>query len=428
MTDAVPSVLLALGALAAAALGAFVLRSTPKGAFAVWTGVLFFVPVWVGVTVGIFWSGIVLITIALLVVNSGRVPLHPADGWVGAFAAIVLGLLVLGGVGLPAAVSAILEWVVPYCWGRLVLARVSPVWIIRTVALMAVVAASLAIAEFVTSVNPFVLIPGTGVPYEDWSPLQERAGIQRAEGAFGHSIALGASMAISSAFVVAAPWRPVPKLVAVGLLTAATVFSFSRAGLVALAVTLALSICLLPGVSRRFRAMAVGTAIIGIAVIVPLLDSVFGAAGDEAAGSAGYRTDLLVLLRHVELFGNPGDWSSLVSGDHYLGFFADSIDNALLLMLLRFGYIPTLLLFAAILCALLPVIRREQRNPAAIAVAGQLPSLLVVALITQYGVFLWFCIGLAVAWGQVREGTRPVDSRLTRVGTDSGVQGAARHG
>ena len=37
-------------------------------------------------------------------------------------------------------------------------------------------------------------------------------------------------------------------------------------------------------------------------------------------------------------------------------------------------------------------------NAAGIAIIAQLPSLWVVALITQYGMMLWFCIGLALTW------------------------------
>ena len=43
--------------------------------------------------------------------------------------------------------------------------------------------AALALVEFVTGWNPFVHVPGSGSLYEAWSPIQERGGIARAEGA-----------------------------------------------------------------------------------------------------------------------------------------------------------------------------------------------------------------------------------------------------
>lgn len=55
---------------------------------------------------------------------------------------------------------------------------------------------------------------------------------------------------------------------------------------------------------------------------------------------------------------------------------------------------------AAIVCAAIMTVRRSTRSPASIAVVGQLPSLVVVALITQYSMFLWFCVGLAITWAR----------------------------
>ncbi|MGO2585605.1 MAG: hypothetical protein ACTH9F_09715, partial [Brachybacterium tyrofermentans] len=94
------------------------------------------------------------------------------------------------------------------------------------------------------------------------------------------------------------------------------------------------------------------------------------------------------------------------------------IDNALMLMLLRYGAIPTLLLLATITCVVLLVARQVGRNPAALAVVGQLPSLVVVALITQYGTFLWFCVGLAIGWGPVHRAAG--DTGTSRTRTEAG--------
>lgn len=401
MTTVAPTALLALGALASVVVAVFVLRALPRASFVAWTLVLFFVPVWVGVSAGVFWSAITALTVLLLIAHWVRIPLHPADGWMAIFVVLLIGLLVLRDVAYPSALTAVLEWVIPYLWGRLACARVGTRWITHTIALAATVAAALALLEFATSVNVFVLIPGPDPLYSAWDELQPRGGFLRAEGAFGHSIALGAALAMSSAFVIAARWRTIPTVVAIGIIVTATVVTFSRAGLITLVITLVLAIWLLPGVSTRLRGAIAVIGAAGVVVILPVVEGVLGAAGEEAAGSAGYRTDLLVLLQQVKLFGSPGEWESLVTGDFYLGYFARSIDNALMLMLLRYGAVPTFLLLTVIACAVVLVFRRFQRNPAAFAVAGQLPSLFVVALITQYGTFLWFCVGLAVAWGPV---------------------------
>lgn len=374
------------------------LRLLPRAAFVGWVCVLFFVPIWVGVNISFYWAAITLLTALLIIVNWSVVPLRAADAWVAGFVIVIVGLFGFGSVDLASLVAALLEWVIPYIWGRVVLARIGVEWVTSTISVIAVVAALLAIVEFVTSFNPFVLIPGSGVVYDTWSPLQERGGQLRVEGAFGHSIALGAALAMSSAFVVATKWKLLPKIGAVVIIAIATVLTFSRAGLITLVLTLVLSTFLIAGVSTRFRVSVAFAGILGTAIVIPIIDSVFGAAGDEAGGSADYRTDLLVLIEQVQLFGNPGDWYSLVSGDYYLGYFARSIDNALVLTLLRYGYIPTLLIMAALIAAAVMSVRRTTRNPASLAVVGQLPSLFVVALITQYSMFLWFCVGLAITW------------------------------
>jgi hypothetical protein len=333
-------------------------------------------------------------------------------------------------VTLSESVTALCEWVIPYTWGRVVLARVSTRVVSTTITVLATVAAVLALIEFMTSFNLFILIPGAEPLYSSWNTLQERGGILRAEGAFGHSIALGATLAMSSAFAVAAPWRALPKSFAVAMIAAATVVTFSRAGLITMVLTLVLSISLLPGVSRQFRIMAVGAGVLGTAVALPIVNAVLGAAGDEAAGSAGYRTDLLVLASQVQIFGNAGQWQSLVTGDYYLGYFARSIDNALMLSLLRYGVVPAALAFTVIVMAAMLVLRRESRNPAALAVLGQVPSLVVVAFITQYGAIFWFCVGLALSWQWARssdDGNHDSEMRLGVVATD-GSPGVIRTG
>lgn len=403
MTTSLPIVLLAFGALAGAVIVVFGLRAMPRASFVLWAVVMFLVPVWIGVGLGIFWSAITVLTVMLLIANRTVVPLLPADLVLAVFAVMVVGLHLLGGVALGATVTSMLEWVVPYIWGRTVLARVSTGWVTSTVTVLAMVAAALAVIEFVTSFNLFILIPGSEPLYSSWNTLQERGGILRAEGAFGHSIALGATLAMSCAFAVAAPWRTVPKVVAVMLIGGATVLTFSRTGLITMVLTIVLSIWLLPGISRRLRVLATGVGALAAVVVLPVVQGVLGAAGDEAAGSAGYRTDLLVLLDQVRIFGDAGPWQTLVTGDFYLGYFARSVDNALVLTLLRYGLVPTIAAFVVIAFAAAQTLRRNVRSPASVAVLCQLPGLLVVALITQYGAFLWFCVGLALSWEWAQE-------------------------
>lgn len=395
--------LLAPLALCAGGVALLLFRASPRASFVVWTLVLFFVPIWVGATIGFHWAVITLVTLLAIVAHIGDMRLTVVDGLVAVFALLVLVLFALKLATLSASVIAILEWIVPYIWGRIVLARVPGRFIVRTIAVVAVMAALLALLEFATRFNPFVLIPGDGSGA--WSSLQPRASFLRAEGAFGHSIALGASLAMSSAFVIAARWRTPVTLLALVAIIGAVVVTFSRIGLATAALTIALCIVLLPGVSRALRWGIGILGIIAAAMIVPFLGSVFLDAGEEAGGSANYRGDLFTLLLEVQPFGSPGDWSNRLVGGIYLGNFSESVDNTMLVIALRFGWVPMLVVAMALIGIAFGILRRRA-DPAVIALTAQLPSLLAVALITQFGMFLWFIAGLAVAWKTQRDDVR----------------------
>lgn len=374
----------------------FLFRASPRATFVAWSLVVFFVPIWIGATVGFFWAAVTLVTIAAIAANLTDVRLTPVDGLVAMFAVLVLVLLALDLATLSASVIAILQWVIPYIWGRLVLARVGELFLTRTIAVVATAAAALAIVEFVTRSNVFVLVPGPGA-FAEWSALQPRASFLRAEGAFGHSIALGASLAMATAFIVAARWRPPATLLALVLVVGAIVVTFSRIGLFAAGLTIALSIVLLPGIDRGLRWAVAAAGAAGVAVVAPFVIDVFADAGDEAGGSAQYRSGLLSLLTEVQLVGTGDDWAGEVADGVYLGSFTGSVDNTLLLIALRFGWIPALLVVAVLASIVIGMVR-QRSNPAAIAVAAQVPTLFAVALITQFGMLLWFLVGLAVAW------------------------------
>ena len=120
----------------------------------------------------------------------------------------------------------------------------------------------------------------------------------------------------------------------------------------------------------------------------------FLAAGDEAAGSADYRVDLIALVPDMTWFGVSPSFTVLSDGTLYYGDYR-SIDSTILLMGLRFGLVPMLLFCLMLVVATVSVFVRP--SPAAVALVAQIPALTSVALITQYGVFLWFVGGLAVA-------------------------------
>lgn len=417
MPPLVELAVLGLGAVAGLVIAYVLGRAAPRAAFVVWLLVLFFVPVWVGVTAGFFWSAITVGTLLLIVINWRKTPLTAADAFVVVFVVLVVALFVLRGATLSALVTAILEWVVPYLWGRIVLGRVDGSTITAAIAAVATFAAVFAIIEFLTSTNVFVAIPGPGSLYEVWSPIQTRGGLVRVEGAFGHSIALGGALGMSAAFVLAARWPGWVTFLSLAAIAAAVVMTFSRIGLVTFVLAVALSVFVLPRINLWLKAVIIVVGIVAASIFVPLISEVFLSAGDEAAGSADYRTTLLSLLPRIPLLGSAGDWDALMSSSSFAGVLVNSVDNAFLVIGLRFGWIPTLCLLIVCVLAAAEVLRRGTANPASIAVAAQLPGLFAVALITQFGMFFWFLTGLAVSWAHAERRKREQSDQLVAGGS-----------
>lgn len=395
-------VLAAVGACSAV-LALLLFRAAPRATVIAWALALFFLPVWVGANVGFFWSVVTAITLLAVVAGLSDIRLHPVDAVMAVFVTLIVALFAMKGATLSATVIALLEWVLPYVWGRLVLARVSADFVVRVLAAAATAAAVLAVIEFATGTNVFSELPPLSESlYAEWGPLQIRGGLLRVEGAWGHSIAFGAAMAMTSAFLLVVPWPVVVRLLALAAVASATVMTFSRIGIITLVLTVALGLVLLPGIPTRLRWWVIGGGLAAAVAVVPFIGSVFLDAGDEAGGSADYRGGLFALISQVQLMGTAGDWTGLTVGGDYLGSYANSVDNAFLVFALRFGWLPSLALMAALLLVAVMVLRRRTATPAAVAVAAQLPTMFAVALITQFGMYLWFLVGLAVAWRDLR--------------------------
>jgi hypothetical protein len=385
--------LVAVGALAAAW---YLARSAPRLVVAGWAAVCFLVPIWVGVQAGVYWSAVTAVTVvALAAWSTNTLTISYVDVLVVGFVLLVLAAYLVGGSTWGHVLIVLFGWFVPYVWGRFVLARVDAGWLYACIAVAATTAAVLGIIEFATGFNPFVGIAMPNGAWRTWHELQPRGGFIRAEGAFGHSIAFAGALAMSSVFVIVTRWPVRARLACLSVIVTAVGMSFSRIGLITLAITLVLAVLLLG--RRMTRAMRVGVVVLLVvasAVAVPLLGDVFTAAGEEAGSSAEYRSDLVTLFGDMRALGITTSWTVLPSGETYYGSF-QSIDSELVLTGLRFGIVPLVILIAAIVACVLGLLR-GRATPAAVAIAAQVPAFAAVALITQYGYLVWFLGGLAV--------------------------------
>lgn len=396
--------LIAVAGIAVAITAFVLLRRSPKLAVAVWIVVLCFVPVWLGLGLGFngnyYLPGVsaaaLLVTVALLPIHSFRFSL--LDGLVILLVVFALASLLTEspGIALGFAFSLFTYFIVGYVLGRVAPLRVDPSWIYGAIAVAFTVVSVLAIIEFFAGWNPFVLIKVNNSMYSIWGTLQARGGVLRAEGAFGHSIALGSSLAIAIPLTLAARFPLLVRGAMVLLMLTATVFTFSRIGMVGALLGLVLSIVFMKdAISRTSRIVLTTSLVVVSAVLFPLVATVFDDAGAEASGSAAYRGDLVSLLGSMNLVGVADSATKDSTGQVYFGNFR-SIDSQLILTGLSSGLIALALIVVALAVGIVLVVIRRA-TPPTIAVVAQIPALATVALITQYSVFVWFAIGLAAS-------------------------------
>lgn len=398
-------------AVLVAVLGIVLVRRSPRLVFAGWCAVVCFVPVWVSLHVKVDFEPHVVASLALLacllpIASRRRGGPVPRFTWGDA---LFLGLVVAGLVAIASGrvtfsdmFVLLVQWTAAYLAGRLVAHRVPLPWVYGTISVVFSVVAALALVEFLTGFNPFVLVPGHNSLHDTWASIQVRGGRPRAEGAFGHSIALGSSLALVVPLAMQAPFRTVVRLGMVVLMIAASVVTFSRIGLVTAVLGAVLSVALpaaqLP--ARLRLAVAGGMVAVG-AGFASLVSSVFSAAGTEATDSADYRLQLLTLIPGLRPFGYASSAYTLPDGHVVLANVASadgtehSIDNALLLVGLTYGWVPLACVLLLLLGGLWCLLRGRATAPT-IAVLAQVPAFATVALITQYSTLAWFLGGLAV--------------------------------
>lgn len=377
--------------------GAVFLHSRPRLAFASWLCVMCFVPAWIGVTVSFYFMAITVYCVYVLIL---LIPIHSICAGLADLAVLIFFLvsfvpILAGGANGAATFTTVTQWILPFLVGRLVPIKAGIHWVATCFSTVMAVVGALAIVEFIFHWNPFVGIRASNIIYKTYSSLQERGGIVRAEGAFGHAIALGCCLALAIPFVLAASYRLSIRVAMIGVMLGATVVTVSRIGMICAVSSLVISVFFLrDGLTRRARLGAVAILAAIAASSIPLVSSVFTTAGSEATNSADYRGDLLSLVPDMSIVGFSANGVKSPNGSLYFGRF-HSIDSTLILTGLTYGLLLLTLAVVLLLVATGLVLTRRA-TPATIAVVAQIPALATVALITQYGSFLWFVIGVAV--------------------------------
>lgn len=410
--------MLVITAVLALLLIVVALRNSPKLMIIGWLLVIGFVPVWLGVTVSAYFPAASIISVLAALALAPTLRLQHwtvVDLLLLGVAALVILAAILGLTTRSAVFDLFTSWAAAFLFGRAIVGVVRPRWIYGAVAVVFTCVAVLAIVEFFTAINLFITyLPEGSRLFEIWGVQQPRGGLLRAEGAFGHSIALGCSLAMAVALTLGSTFPGWVKVLLVGIMATAVVLAFSRAGI----LTCAASIVLMAIFERRSLGPRLRIGLLVIAGLGALAAS--GAvldvflSSDEAEGSATYRSDLLALARFMSPLGLASVYSVSTTREVSIGDFG-SIDNATLLFGLLYGWIPLLLVVTALGIAAVSALR-GRGTPPVVAVVAQIPALVSVAFITQYATLFWFCVGLAVSTQEVlrRENSDNLSPRQTR--------------
>lgn len=402
-------------------------HAEPRLAVVVWILTVAFVPYWLGVTISVFsttrsvyfppTTALCAVLIAALL-GCNQVRLRPADVVVALIVVVVVLSYVLGFASVASVSVAVMVWGAAYALGRMTGLAVRLPWIFAVVTVVMSVVAVLAVLESVTGFNPFVGLRASNALYTTWSPLQKRGGMTRAEGAFGHSIALGACIALTVPLAVASPLRKGVKVASIAALMAGAVVTFSRIGIGCSVLALVLCIIFLrSGLGTAMRVFLVGALGAAAIAVIPVVEGVFTQAGSEATASALYRGDLLSLVSSFNLVGTASSAQRAADGTlTFAGF--QSIDSALIYAGLTYGLVVLLLICVLCVAAVVALLGKEPSAPL-IAIVAQIPAIATVALITQYAAFFWFIAGLAVSAQALRGSAEsaPANSRWKRGGT-----------
>lgn len=396
---------------AAFALG-ILIYSRPKLGLAIWLVVIAFVPIWMGVTIKVYFmpvtiAGIVALLAILprLVGRTEVVRLGLADLIVAAMFLSCLTPMLTGGSTRATVFVVLSNWLIPFLIGRLFPLLVGSEWTYRAIAVVFTMVAVGLIVEFLTNYNPFDVLFARGNPlYTIWGTSQVRGGLIRAEGAFGHSIAAGSAVALAMPLAIAAKLPTWLRMLMVLIMGAGVVVTLSRVSMIGAALGIIMIAALMRDLAPKIRiAVLTGVGVLG-AALGPFVASTLAAAGSEASNSASYRGWLVGLVPHIAPLGFSPIGVRSADGTLYFGTFR-SIDSELIYLGLLYGWFALVIGVIGLLVVAGTVIARRA-TPATVALAAQIPTLATVAFITQYTDLFWFGVGLAActqAAARVRE-------------------------
>jgi hypothetical protein len=380
-----------------------ILIDRPRLMLGFFLAVLIALPAWEEISVGgllhLAPATIAAIAVMPAALRGSNVQVVRVDVLMALFTVGATVAVLVAGSSYSALAAVYSEWIPAYLVGRFLTQATGVEFASRAVAVAGAVVSAWAIIEFVTGLHVYENFAGTA-PFS-WQDIQVRGSHARSEAGFGHSIALGGFITIAAPFVVTASYRNWTRLAMLVLLAGGAFVTFSRGALIGLGLAAVLSAWALRSdqMTRIFRTNLRLLTFGAITVLVPLALRLFSTAGEELGQSSTYRTDLTrFILQDINWLGPADQMQTDASGQTFYRSFL-SIDNEYILLTLQFGWLPLLVLLAA-LSFLVVRLSKRRCSPADVAVVASAFVLATVAFITQYTMAFWFVAGLAVAHAQ----------------------------
>jgi hypothetical protein len=385
----------------------------PRRALVVWVLSLTMVPPWASVhfLVSIPLHSLVALVavVASIFSNGPRTGLKSKyDLYFAVFIAVCFASIGANGVEAHAAVLIAVNWVIPYATARILISATGVRFAVDVIAIVFAVVGGLATIELVFDWHPFANFNfGSAKAFELWSQIQFRLGSPRSEWAFGHSIALGGSLALAIPFVARSSFCNPTKAALFFLIGCGVFAAASRAGVVAAIFTA--GICVTNAEKLR-KARALSFALIGSGILLagnfllPQLDTYLVGTNYGDRSSAFYRGEIYSnFLPRIEWFA---PYDIYAPGENV----NNSIDSAVLDIGLRFGWIVLLLAAFPLIAAGVRVILGKA-SVGETALVGQIPLLATAALIANYQNWFFVIAGAAVTMLTAPATETPSDSK-----------------
>lgn len=391
------------------------LANRPRVAFVMWLVSIAFIPYWVGLDILGYLpvpSLLGFVIAAVLIRKKQWVP----SGWdyyLIALVAIAFLATVIDSSSRGSWFAMLTHWSLAFVIGRAVIPVVGKEFTVKAIAVVMSVVGGLALAEFLLVWHPFTGWIMDNPSFETWSPIQIRGGNDRSEWAFGHSIALGGSLTMAIPFVIQANFTTPRKVAMLALIGSGAVVSLSRGGLLAVGLTLALSLYALATVPAVQRFL-IGSVVVGLGLwaFTGFSDLTAGSAV-EASASSSYRSNMHdVLIPTMQMVGRSSAAIDTATGVRYGRF--QSIDSTFLALGIGYGWLVAVLAIIAFLFLVVRVVLRHASAPE-VALVGQLPVLTTVALITQYQILVWLMLGMSVTLYATSRRTNQTEGKNAQV-------------